>query len=53
MFVDNKDGSTNIPLGNKKNYPKYSEVTPRGFLQMGWKWFWVSTMLYLACFGQR
>jgi len=32
MFVDNKDASPYIPLGNKKNYPKYSEVTLHGVL---------------------
>jgi len=32
MFVGNKDVSLNIPLGNKKNYPKYSEVTLSGVL---------------------
>jgi len=35
MFVGNKDVSPNIPLGNKKNYPKYSEVSLSGVLQMG------------------
>jgi len=55
MFVGNKDVSPNIPLGNKKNYPKYSEVSLSGVLQMGWKhfWFWLSSMQHLTWFGQR
>ena len=37
MFVGNKDVSPNIPLGNNKNYPKYSEVTLSGVLAIGVK----------------
>jgi len=36
-----KDVSPNIPLGNKKNYPKYSEVTLSGVLANGVKTFLV------------
>jgi len=39
MFVGNKDVLPNIPLGNKKNYPKYSEVTLSGILSNGVKMF--------------
>jgi len=39
MFVGNKDVSTNISLGNKKNYPKYSEVAVSGALANGVKCF--------------
>jgi len=42
MFVGNKDVAPNIRLGNKKNYPKYSEVTLIGVLANGIKTFLVS-----------
>jgi len=50
MFVGNKDVSLNIPLGNKKNYPKYSEVILCGVLANGAKnfCFWISSMQYLT-----
>jgi len=55
MFVGNKDVSLNIPLSNKKNNPKYSEVTLSGVLVNGVKTFRFleRTMQYLTCFGQR
>ena len=41
MFIGIKDVSPNIPLGNKKNYPKHSEVTLNGVLANGVKIFLV------------
>jgi len=45
VFVGNKDVSPKIPLGKKKNYLKYSEVTLSGVLANG-----VKTLLVFSKF---
>jgi len=48
MFMGNKDVSPNIPSGNKKNHPKYSEVTLIGVLAHKVNTFLISSMQYLT-----
>jgi len=48
MFMGNRDVSPNIPLDNKKNYPKYSQVTLSGVLANGVKTFLVLGKFHLV-----